>query len=310
MRARQTCNRVEQNDDVAFMLDEALRLFDDHVRDLHVTCRWFVKGRRNHLAIHRALHVSDFFRPLIDQQHDQRRFGMILCYGISDRLQQHRFTGTRRSDDQSTLSFAERRHQIDDAGGKIIRLGLHLQLLFGIEWRQVVEENFLSRLVGRFKVDGFDFDQGEITFAFLRWTNLTADRVAGAQVKLTNLRRRDIDVVRPRQIVVLRCAEKPEPVGQGLQHAFRKDETALFCLCGQYFEDELLLTHAGRAGYVHALGNLRELGDRHLLEISQIVKALVLAVAAVSGLSFGSFGSGYAGAAVVSVSVVIRARCA
>jgi hypothetical protein len=61
----------------------------------------------------------------------------------------------------------------------------HLQHLVRIERRQVVEENFLTSLIGRFKVDRFNFDQREIAFTFLRWTNLAADCVAGAQVKLS-----------------------------------------------------------------------------------------------------------------------------
>jgi hypothetical protein len=50
-----------------------------------------------------------------------------------------------------------------------------------------------------------------------------------------------------------------------------------------------------------------QLGDGHLLEIGQIVKALILAVAAFSGFSFGSFGGCYSCAAVFSVGVVVRA---
>src|SRR5262249_34060292 len=110
-----------------------------------------------------------------------------------------------------------------------------------------------------------------------------------------------------REVVVLRGAEKAETIRQRFQHTFREDETALFGLCSQDFEDELLLTHARSAGHVHALGNLRKFGDRHLLEIGQIVKALVFTVAAFSGFSFGSFSGCYSAAAIISIGVVVRA---
>src|SRR5688500_1329839 len=133
---------------------------------------------------------------------------MVLCNGVGDGLQQHRFTGAWRRDDQTALTFSEWRYEIDNARREIIRRDLHAQLLFRIERRQVIEEDFFSRLVGRLEVDRLNLDQGEITFAFFRRTNLTADGVASAQIEFTNLRGRDVDVVGPGQIVVFRRAEK------------------------------------------------------------------------------------------------------
>src|SRR5688572_16536178 len=137
---------------------------------------------------------------------------MVLSDGVGDRLKQHRLTGAWRRDDQAALPLAQRCYQIDDTRGEILRKGFHLQLLFRIERREIVEKDFLSRLIRRFEVDRFNFDQCEIAFAFLRRTNLAADGVAGAKVKLPNLRWRDVNVVRPWQIVVLRRAEKAESI--------------------------------------------------------------------------------------------------
>src|SRR5687768_18336808 len=44
VRARQTCDRVEQDHDVAFVFDESFRLLDNHVGYLNVACRRFVEG--------------------------------------------------------------------------------------------------------------------------------------------------------------------------------------------------------------------------------------------------------------------------
>src|SRR5688572_8119655 len=98
---------------------------------------------------------------------------MVLRDRICDRLQKHRFTGSRRSNDKSTLSFSDRRNEIENSGGDVLRIDLHLQLLVGIQRRQIIEENLFARLLGSLEVDRLDLDQCEVTFAFLRRADLS-----------------------------------------------------------------------------------------------------------------------------------------
>ena len=121
---------------------------------------------------------------------------------------------------------------------------LELEPLLRIERREVLEEQLVARLLGLLEVDGLDLDEREVALAFLRRTNLTGDRVAGLQVELANLRRRDVDVVGARQVVVVGRAQESEPVRQHLEHALREDEAALLGLRLQDLEDQLLLAHA------------------------------------------------------------------
>ena len=58
---------------VLLVLDEALRLLDDHLGHLDVPLRRLVEGGGDDLALHRALHVGDFFRTLVDEQDDEER---------------------------------------------------------------------------------------------------------------------------------------------------------------------------------------------------------------------------------------------
>ena len=67
-------DRIEQDHHVALMLDQALGLLDDHLGDLHVARCGLVEGGRDHLALHRALHVGHLLGPLVDEQHDQIAF--------------------------------------------------------------------------------------------------------------------------------------------------------------------------------------------------------------------------------------------
>jgi hypothetical protein len=68
---------------------------------------------------------------------------------MGDVLQEHRFTGARRCDDESTLSLAERRNQIDhprrDVLGRRI-VDFHLEPLIGIQRRQIVKMNLVTDL--------------------------------------------------------------------------------------------------------------------------------------------------------------------
>src|SRR6266404_1519586 len=62
--ARQARDGIEQHNDIALVLDQPLGFFQNHFRNLNVALRRFVKRRADHFALHRALHVRDFFRAL------------------------------------------------------------------------------------------------------------------------------------------------------------------------------------------------------------------------------------------------------
>src|SRR5512132_1739740 len=127
---------------------------------------------------------------------------MVLGNRVCDGLQQHRLTRSRWRDDQSALTFSQWGYQVDDSGRKIFLSDLHLQHLVWIQRREIVEEHVLAGLIGRLEVDRLNLDQGEIAFAFFRRTNLPADGIAGAQIKLSYLRGRNINVVRSWKVVI------------------------------------------------------------------------------------------------------------
>src|SRR5262245_62433181 len=270
MRARQASYRIEQDHDVAFVFNEPLGLFDDHIGDLNVAGRRLVERRAYDLAVNRPLHVGYFFRALVDQEDDQGDLGMVPGDGVCDVLQQHRLAGSWWRDDKGALSFADRGHQVEDAGRQILGLGLHPDLLLRIERRQVVEEDAVSREFRRLEVYSLDFDQREIAFTFLWRTDLARDGVAGAQVELSNLRRADVDVVGSRQVVVIGRAQEPESVREGFQNAFGEDEAGFFGLRLEDLEDQLLLAHSGGAGDIQLLGDLGQFRDGHVLKVANV----------------------------------------
>ena len=239
-------DRIEQDHDVAAMLDEALGLLDDHFGDLDMAHGRLVEGRGDDLAVHRALHVGDLLRALVDQQHDQIALGVIGGDRLRDILQKHGLAGAGRRDDEGALALADRRDDVDDAGGQILLgriVDFELQALVRIERRQIVEMDLVADFLRVLEIDRIDLQKREIALALLRAADQAFDGVAGAQAKTANLRGRDIDVVGAGEIIRVGRAQKAEAVLQYLDHAFADD---LDLTAGELLQDrkhQLLFAH-------------------------------------------------------------------
>src|SRR5690349_21062018 len=135
---------------------------------------------------------------------------------MGDVLQQYGFAGSRRRNDQRALSFADRCDDVDDTRREVLLgriLVFHLEPLVGIERCQVVEIDFVARLLRVFEIDRIDLEQREITLPFLGRTDVSLYGIAGAQTETANLTRRYVYVVRSGEIVGFRRAQKAETVG-------------------------------------------------------------------------------------------------
>ena len=135
---------------------------------------------------------------------------------------------------------------------------------------QVVEGDPLLRLVRFITVDAFDLEQCEVTLPILRRPDLPEHRVAGAKIEPFDLRRADVDVVRPVQVVPILRTEETVPLCQDFQDALAVDEAVLFGLGFQDFEDELLLAERARAHDIQAARDFSQIADRLRLEIVQV----------------------------------------
>ena len=200
---------------------------------------------------------------------------MIFSDRISDRLEQHRLTGSRRSDDQGTLAFTDGRHEVDDTSRNIIRRRLHIKLFVRIERREIIKKYLFTRSFRSLKIDGLDLDECKVTLAFFRRTYLARNSVTSAKIKFAYLRRRDINIIRAGQIVVFRGSQKSESVRQSFENAFGKDEAAFLGLSGENLEYQLLLSQARRSVNAHILGDMSELADRFIFQTGEIQYAVV-----------------------------------
>ena len=255
------------------MLDQALGLLQHHLGHLHVARGRLVEGRGDHLALHRARHVGDFLRPLVDQQHDQVAFRMVGGDRVRQVLQHHGLAGARRRDDQRALALALRRDQVDDAAGDVLAgriLVLELQPLVGIERRQVVEVDPVADLLRLVEIDLVDLEQGEIALAVLGRADLALDRVAGPQAEAPHLARAHIDVVRAGQVVGLGRAQEAEPVGQHFEHAVAVDGGVVLRQLLQDREHHVLAAQGAGVLDLQAFGEFEQLGRRLVLQVLEI----------------------------------------
>ncbi len=89
-------------------------------------------------------------------------------------------------DDQRALALALRRDDVDHPrrlvlDGRVERV--ELELLVGIERRQIVEIDAVADRLGIVEIDRGDAGQREIALAFLGAADFAFDRVAGAQAE-------------------------------------------------------------------------------------------------------------------------------
>ena len=114
---------------------------------------------------------------------------MVIGDRFGNVLQQHSLTGARRGDDQSALTFALRRDDVDDAGGLVLDRWverIERQLAVRIKRRQIVEIDAMADGVGVVKIDFQHFRQREIAFAVFRMADFAFDGITGAQTELAN----------------------------------------------------------------------------------------------------------------------------
>jgi len=255
------------------VLDESLRLFDHHLGHLHVTRCRFIEGGGDDLTLHGALHLGDFFGPLVDEQHDQIDLGMIRGDRRRDVLQQHGLAGLGRRDDEAALALADRRHEIDRTRGQIFGgavATLELQSPRRMQRREVLEEHLAACVLRRVEIDFADLEQREVTLAIFGRTDQPRDGVAGAQIETPNLRRADVDVIRAGKVRTVGRAQEAEAVLQDLEHAVTVDVLALARMRLQQAEDDVLLARAGHVLDAERTRHLDQPSDRHRLERGEV----------------------------------------
>ena len=120
VRPRQSCDTVDKNGHILFMLYQTFCPLDHHLRYPLMVFRQLIKGRIDHFHILSAnsfLDIRHFFWPFIDQQNDQMHLRIIAQNRLRRFLQKGSFTCLWRRNDHSPLSLTNRADQIGDPHG-------------------------------------------------------------------------------------------------------------------------------------------------------------------------------------------------
>jgi hypothetical protein len=114
------------------------------------------------------------------------------------------------------------------------------------------------------------FRQREIPLAFLRSANRAFDGIAGLERETADLRGRNIDIVRARQVVRIGRAHEAKSVLQDLDHTFADD---FDFLCRKLLEDrkhQLLLAHYTSIFDLDRFCKRQKIGRSFVLELLKL----------------------------------------
>ena len=155
-----------------------------------------VERRGEDLTLDRATDVRHFLGPLADE--DDHDVGVLVVAGdaVRDVLEERRLAGLWRRHDESTLSEAERVHEVDEALAEVRTLDLEVEHLVREDRCEVLEVRSALRDLGVHAVHGLDAEQREVLLVVLRRSRLAGDEVAGAKTETAHLARPDVHVLR------------------------------------------------------------------------------------------------------------------
>ena len=200
----ESCDGIQQDDDVLAVLHEALRALDDHFRDALVVLGQFVKGGIDDFHVGACdgfLNICHFLRALVDQQNDQVALGIVELDRPCNFLQQGGFTGLGRRYDHTALALSDGAHEIHDAHGDAGPGLLQTDLFVREDGRHLLKRNAFGCFVGGQAVDGFHIQECAEFLTLGLDSNIAFDDIAGLQTEAADLAGCDVDVVIAWQIV-------------------------------------------------------------------------------------------------------------
>ena len=199
-----------------------------------MTVGGLVEGRGNYLCINGAGHIGHFLRTFVDEQHHDIGLGMVGSDGVRDILHQYGFTGLGLGHNESTLTFTDRREEVDDTHAGVCSglVATEYELFLGEERCQVLESYAVADFRRVTAVDGPDIAHSKIFLVFERRTYGAVYHVTRLQTVGFDLCRRYIDIVGRGEVVVVAGTDESIAIGQYLKHAVSRDDIVEFIFRG------------------------------------------------------------------------------
>jgi len=165
---------------------------------------------------------------------------VVIGNRLGDVLQQHGFTRARRGDDQRALPLALRRDNVNHPRALVLDRrveAVERQLLFGVKRGEVVEIGAQAHCIGIIEIDLGKAGERKIALPIARRADFAFDSVTGAQAPFAHLIGRDVNIIRPGEVIGFGRAQEAETVLQHLDRADPHDLVVIFLILGQFAQD-------------------------------------------------------------------------
>jgi len=150
-------DRIQKDHYILAAFREALCALYYHLRHLHMMLGLLIERGIYYLGVLQApLHVCDFLRSLVNEQHYQLYVRILVFDRSRDLLEQHCLARLWLRNDKASLASADRRHQVHHSRRKVDARILKHDLLVCEDRGEAVEVRPPFRCHRIEAVDGFD----------------------------------------------------------------------------------------------------------------------------------------------------------
>ena len=203
-------NRIQQDDDVLPLLDQAPGLLTHHLGAVDVTLGRLIKRGRNHFTLRVPAEIRDLLGALVDQKQNQLHLGAVRRNRVGDVLHQHGLAGARRGHNQAALAETDRSQNVDGPHGHVFRdlFGFQQNTLQRIIGRQLLKRRYVGNGLGREPHDFVNPHDGRTTIAGLRRLHQHLHVMAALQTIAGHQTFRQISIVRVEPIIALCVHDK------------------------------------------------------------------------------------------------------
>jgi len=218
--AADTGQGIHQNKDILALLDETLGTVNGDLGNPGVAAEITVVGTGVEFGLrHGASDLGHLLGAFVHEQDDEFHLGVILHHGIGDVLEQGGLAGAGRGYNESTLTFADGRHQVDHACGESLWHCFQRDALIRTDRGQLLKERDVDKLLGGIPLD---LGRAEKLGAPGTAACLPLDENAVTQRVLTDHLGSDENIVLCCGISALGFAQESKPFSRKLHDSFGK----------------------------------------------------------------------------------------
>ena len=196
---------VQEDNYVVAAFNKPAGLIQHHIGNLDVAFCGFIEGGGNNLGLDASLHVRNFLRALINEEHNLIDLRVVIGNGVGNSLQEHGLTGFGLSHNEAALALADGREHIHNPDALVFLMAVaqEIEFLRGEQGSKEVKRHPVADKFRGTAVYELDAYKREI-FVSLTWrTDFAGDGVSVLEGVLLDLLLGDVDIVRGVQVIIV-----------------------------------------------------------------------------------------------------------